>query len=182
MTAASVPRGQRLDHEFSRHFRQDCADYNDTCSERAMKNILVLEDDPANLQIFAALLWLKGHNVLEATTADEALKAGDQDQRLDLFVSDVFIPGAISGVQVAVALAENREDLPLLFVSGSPPELWDRNDQEILRQFTPGSVTILEKPFRPADFEVAVERLLYLLPRATSQSPATGQFCKIYAK
>ena len=110
-----------------------------------MKNILVLEDDPANLHIFAALLRRKGHNVFEATTAEEALKAGDQDQHLDLFVSDVFLPGAISGVQVAVALAEQRKDLPVLFVSGSPPELWDKHDQEILRQFTPGSVTILEK-------------------------------------
>ena len=65
-----------------------------------MKNVLILEDDPANLQIFAALLWSKGHKVFEATTAEEALKAGDRDQRLDLFVSDVLLKGSRSGVQV----------------------------------------------------------------------------------
>jgi CheY-like chemotaxis protein len=38
-----------------------------------MKTILVLEDDPSNMQVFCALLWSIGYNVLEATTGEEAI-------------------------------------------------------------------------------------------------------------
>jgi CheY-like chemotaxis protein len=127
-----------------------------------MKNILVLEDDPANLQAFAALLWSKGHHVLEASTAREALDAARRKERLDLLVSDVGLKGdQMSGTEVATALLDSHGNLPVVFVTGTPVDLWDEPDRQNLRALrSKNCVAVLEKPFMPAAFESAVESLL----------------------
>ncbi len=43
--------------------------------EGTMKKVLVLEDDPSNMQAFSVVLGLFGYNVLEATTGKEAIEA-----------------------------------------------------------------------------------------------------------
>jgi CheY-like chemotaxis protein len=127
-----------------------------------MKNVLVLEDDAANLQIFAALLWSKGHVVVEASTAREALDAARREDRLDLLVSDVGLKGdQMSGTEVAAALRGSYGNLPILFVTGTPLDFWEKADRQILLVLQSKSrVGILEKPFMPAAFESSVETLL----------------------
>ena len=127
-----------------------------------MKNILVLEDDPANLQAFAALLWSKGRDVIEASTSREALDAARRKGRLDLLVSDVALKGdQMSGTEVAVDLLDGYGNLPIVFVTGTPMDQWEQSDRENLRALRLRSrVAILEKPFMPSAFESTVERLL----------------------
>ena len=127
-----------------------------------MKNILVLEDDPANLQVFAALLWSKGHDVIEASTSREALEAARRKERLDLLVSDVALKGdQMSGTEVATTLLDSYGNMPVVFVTGTPWDLWGEADRESLRALrSRGRIAILEKPFMPATFESTVERLL----------------------
>jgi CheY-like chemotaxis protein len=127
-----------------------------------MKNILVVEDDPANLQIFVALLWSKGHDVVEASTAHEALDAARRKERLDLLVSDIELKGdQMTGTEVATALLDIRGILPIIFVTGTPLDLWDEADRQNLRELRSKSrVAILEKPFMPLVFESAVDSLL----------------------
>jgi CheY-like chemotaxis protein len=126
-----------------------------------MSTILVLEDDSANLQILAALLWSKGHYVLEASTAREALDAARR-KGLDLLVSDVALKGdAMSGTQVAAFLLDRQGKMPIVFVTGTPLDLWDEPDRrqlDALRSTTP--VAVLEKPFMPSTFESTVASLL----------------------
>jgi CheY-like chemotaxis protein len=126
------------------------------------KNILVLEDDATNLQAFAALLWSKGHSVVEASTAREALDAAGRSDRLDLLVSDVALKGDdMSGTEVATALLNIHGKLPILFVTGTPLEFWDEPDRQNLRDVLfKASVAILEKPFMPSAFQTVVESLL----------------------
>ena len=83
-----------------------------------MKTILVLEDDPSNLQVFCALLWSIGYNVLEATTGEEAIEFGKRHSgSIDLFISDVAVPKP-SRTEVAVELLKSHPAMPILFVSG----------------------------------------------------------------
>ena len=127
-----------------------------------MKNILVLEDDATNLQVFAALLWSNGHNVVEASTAGEALDAARREERLDLLVSGVGLKGdQMSGTEVATALLDIYGSLPIVFVTGTPLDDWDEPDRENLSALSLRTATaILEKPFMPLAFESTVERLL----------------------
>ena len=65
-----------------------------------MKTVLVLEDDPSNMQAFSAVLGLFGYSVLEPTTGKEAIEAGNCHGSIDLFLSDVDVPGP-SGTEAA---------------------------------------------------------------------------------
>jgi len=128
-----------------------------------MKNMLVLEDDAANLQIFGALLRAKGYNVVEAGTAREALDAAQRTQKLDLFVSDVGLKwDELSGTEVAIALTGKYGALPILFVSGTPLGSWDDRDRKNLQVLFGRGAEVLEKPFLASQFQATVERMLRL--------------------
>ena len=126
-----------------------------------MKNILVLEDDRSNLEIFTTILCSSGYSVLEATTSQEAFDAAQRQPKIDLFVSDVGLKGEnVSGTAVAVALAQSCDSLPVVFVTGTPLSSWIESDRQNLRLLLSAGVEVLEKPFMPRVFERAVERLL----------------------
>jgi two-component system cell cycle sensor histidine kinase/response regulator CckA len=113
-----------------------------------MKTILVLEDDPSNMQVFCALLASIGYNVLEATTGKEAIDFGNHHSRpIDLFISDVAVPKP-SGTDVAVELFKSHPAMPVLFVSGTPIYAWDASDLRNFHQLQPDRTDFLEKPFR----------------------------------
>jgi CheY-like chemotaxis protein len=126
-----------------------------------MKSILVLEDDPSNLEIFSAILWSNGYEVLEASTPEEALNAVHrQDAPIDLLVSGVGLGISSSGVEVAVALAKDQSNLPILFVTGTPLNAWSQSDRRNLDLLPAASVGVLEKPFLPSAFESAVAKFV----------------------
>ena len=54
--------------------------------------VLVVEDTPANMKLAAMLLRKAGHEVLQASTADEAIALVRQ-QRPDLVLMDMQLPG-----------------------------------------------------------------------------------------
>ncbi|MCD4703156.1 MAG: response regulator, partial [Methanosarcinaceae archaeon] len=63
-----------------------------------MAHILVVEDDPLNMELAVKLVNMKGHGVAEAITGEEALdmvKGSD----LDLILLDIMLPG-IDGLEV----------------------------------------------------------------------------------
>ena len=125
-----------------------------------MKTILVLEDDPSNLQVFCALLGSVGYNVLEATTGEEAIELGKRHSgSIDLFISDVAVPKP-SGTEVAVELLKSHPSMPILFVSGAPMYAWDGSDLRNVQQLPPDRTEFLEKPFRASTLLDKVSGLL----------------------
>ena len=117
-----------------------------------MKTVLVLEDDPSNMQVFSAVLWSMGYSVLEATTGKEAIEAGNRHYGpLDLFLSDVDVPEP-SGTEVALELIKSHPAIPVLFVSGTPMYAWGRNDLDNFRQLPSDLVDFIEKPFLVSAF------------------------------
>ncbi len=133
-----------------------------------MKTILVLEDDPSNLQAFCAVLSSMGFRVLEATTGKEAIEISNrQYEPIDLFVSDMSLPD-LSGTDVALRLIQLQPDLPILFLSGTPTDHWLASDRRNFCELPPASVDFLEKPFRPSALQAKVESLV------NSHSPVSG--------
>jgi CheY-like chemotaxis protein len=124
-----------------------------------MKTVLVLEDDPSNMQAFSAVLWLFGYSVLEATTGKEAIEAGNCHGSIDLFLSDVDIPGP-SGTEVALELIKSHPTIPVLFVSGTPMYSWRRNDLANFKQLPSELVDFIEKPCRLSAFLDKVGELI----------------------
>jgi CheY-like chemotaxis protein len=135
-----------------------------------MKTVLVLEDDPSNMQAFRAVLLLFGYSVLEATTGKEAIEAGNCHSSIDLFLSDVDVPGP-SGTEVALELIKAHPTIPVLFVSGTPMYSWRRNDLDNFRQLPSELVDFIEKPCRLSAF---LDKVGELIEKCSHRAACSG--------
>lgn len=86
---------------------------------RGTETILVVEDeDPVRRLAVGALQWC-GFHVIEAATGVEALALWEEHgARIQLLLTDVAMPGGMSGVDLAQACRARRADLPVLITSG----------------------------------------------------------------
>lgn len=84
----------------------------------AEETILVLEDDDDVRTYSAEILRELGYNVVEAHDGPAALRALDQQPRVDLLFTDVVLPGGMTGAQVAAQARATRPSLKVLFTTG----------------------------------------------------------------
>jgi PAS domain S-box-containing protein len=83
----------------------------------AGETVLVVEDDPSVRMLVLEVLHELGYTAREAADAKEAMPILASDQRIDLMVSDVGLPG-INGRQLAVIARHHRPELKVLFMTG----------------------------------------------------------------
>ncbi|MDP2011931.1 MAG: PAS domain S-box protein [Phenylobacterium sp.] len=83
----------------------------------AGETVLVVEDDPAVRLLVVEVLSELGYAAIEAHDGPAALPILESDQRIDLMVSDVGLPG-LNGRQVAEIGRQHRPGLKVLFVTG----------------------------------------------------------------
>jgi PAS domain S-box-containing protein len=82
------------------------------------EKILIVEDDALVRQYVVTQIRSLGYAALEAANAAEALKIIDADPGIDLLFTDVIMPGAMNGRQLADEAARRRPELKTLFTSG----------------------------------------------------------------
>ncbi|MBV2360775.1 response regulator [Thalassococcus sp. CAU 1522] len=113
--------------------------------------VVLLVEDEAPVRAFAArALRLRGYTVVEAETAEDALALlDDADMLVDVFVTDVVMPGMDGPTWVRKA-REKRPDVRVVFVSGYAEDMFGEGQQDI-----PNS-TFLAKPFSLADLTETV--------------------------
>ncbi len=118
--------------------------------------VVLLVEDEAPVRAFAArALKLRGHTVIEAEDAEAALATlRDADRRIDLFVTDVVMPGMDGPSWVREALRE-RPGVKVIFVSG-----YSEDDIAEMSHDIPGAV-FLPKPFTLAELTSTVARQLH---------------------
>ena len=119
-----------------------------------LARILVVEDNALNRMLLHDLLELRGHEVVEAATVDEARRALDAG-RLDLLLLDVQIPGG--GAEAVIRHARARAELaeiPIVAVTS----LAMPGDRE--RLLGSGFQGYLSKPIDTRTFGTIVEAFL----------------------
>jgi PAS domain S-box-containing protein len=82
------------------------------------ETVLVIDDEEPIRMLIAEVLREAGYRVLEAADGPAGLKLLQSGGRIDLLVTDVGLPGALNGRQVADAGRATRPDLKVLFVTG----------------------------------------------------------------
>lgn len=123
-----------------------------------MNTILILEDEPSVMKLLRRVL--KHYNVVEATTAEQALHVfAHGDCQVDLLLTDVRLP-TLSGIQVALQIRSGLPEFPVLLVTGYPAGGWRGVDAEDLEKLGPESVVLLPKPFQTQALLNAVGELL----------------------
>ncbi len=82
--------------------------------------VLLVEDRDEIRTDVREMLRALGHNVIETGSADEALDLATL-QGIDMVLSDIGLPGAVSGVDLVAALAEKGTAARLRLMTSLPP-------------------------------------------------------------
>jgi CheY-like chemotaxis protein len=120
--------------------------------------IMVVEDDPEVRTVAVAILDELGYEILEAGSADAALAQIDPPQRIDLFITDVILPGGMGGRQLADRAGELIPGLKILYISGYAENALMHHDR------LDEGVQLLMKPFGRADLALKVHEILDRAP------------------
>ncbi|HLY45714.1 MAG TPA: response regulator [Stellaceae bacterium] len=115
------------------------------------KCVLVVEDNPLNMKLFAAMVAAQGYLVLQATDGPLGLDLARR-QHPDLIVMDVQLPG-LSGLEVMRSLKadEGTSDIPIIATSAYTQQ----DDVERLR--ASGCDGFMAKPIAIAEFLAMIE-------------------------
>ncbi|KKB81313.1 hypothetical protein VW35_02500 [Devosia soli] len=119
------------------------------------ETVLVVDDEPLVRMIAVEILEDLGYHVVEAGDGPEAMRHLNSDQRVDLLVTDVGLPGGMNGRQLADAARGVRPELGILFITGYA-------ENAVLNHgHLEHGMQVMTKPFRAEDF---VRRIRDLLP------------------
>ncbi|MFT4586779.1 MAG: two-component system cell cycle sensor histidine kinase/response regulator CckA [Limisphaerales bacterium] len=117
--------------------------------------VLVVEDEPALRDLVATVLKRYGYSVLVASDGQEALDLWRRESdAVRLLLTDVVMPGGISGFELAEELLGMAPGLPVIYTSGYSVGI---NNKGI--QLTEG-YDFLPKPYRPDMLAEIVRRRL----------------------
>ncbi|WP_278401212.1 ATP-binding protein [Stutzerimonas kunmingensis] len=118
----------------------------------AGETILVVEDEPVVRSLVVEVLNELGYETLEAGEASEALCITESEQRIDLLISDVGLPG-MNGRKLADIARQQRPGLKVLFATGYA-ESFAAND------FLGPDMAVITKPFAIDVFASKVGEML----------------------
>jgi sigma-B regulation protein RsbU (phosphoserine phosphatase) len=125
-------------------------------SEDSGRNILVVDDTPANLRLLTQMLAEQGYKVRAVTSGARAL-AALHSAPSDLVLLDIKMPG-MSGYEVSERLKADTQmrDIPIIFIS-SLSDVANKVDA-----FRSGGVDYITKPFQLDEVLARVETHLAL--------------------
>jgi PAS domain S-box-containing protein len=128
---------------------------------RGKETILAVEDEaPLRVMLTSGLRRL-GYQVFAAANGHEALQLWKQHRnQINLVITDMVMPGGISGTQLVAELRKDRPDLKVLFSSGYSEEVVGSEINQLPGAFLP-------KPFTPTRLATAVRACL------DGQTPST---------
>ncbi len=123
-------------------------------SDEGTESILVVEDDAQVRLLAAASLKERGYAVTEATNGAEAITQLDTGPHFDLVLTDMVMPGALTGRDVAEHALKARPGVKVLFTSGYA-------DASVMRNgVVQAGAKFLAKPYRGGQLAATVRALL----------------------
>jgi DNA-binding response OmpR family regulator len=122
----------------------------------AQSDIMVVDDNPANLQLLEEMLLQQGHEVCSFPLGRLALAAAMKNPP-DLILLDINMP-EMNGFDVCERFKSNAElaDIPVIFLSA----LNETRDK--VQAFRSGAVDYISKPFQFEEVQARVETHLKL--------------------
>jgi CheY-like chemotaxis protein len=118
------------------------------------ETILVVEDDRLVRDYVLTQLRSLGYITLDAANAAEALAIVKAGKKFDLLFTDVIMPGAMNGRQLANEVLKSKPGLKVLFTSGY-------TENAIIHHGRLDSgVLLLAKPYRKSDLAGMIRKAL----------------------
>lgn len=116
--------------------------------------VLVVEDEFLIRLMLVEELQEAGYEVKEADTGDHAMTLlQDIDPPLSILITDIHMPGCLSGLDLAARVRESHPQVPIIYTTGRPDALGHLNRLDDRR-------VLMRKPYVPDDVIRQVRRLL----------------------
>jgi CheY-like chemotaxis protein len=108
-------------------------------------NILMVDDQKANLLALEAVLESLGQNLVRANSGEEALRQLMQTD-FAVILMDVMMPG-MNGIETAelIQKRDRSKHTPVIFLTAG-----GKNETEMFQGYAVGAIDYLLKPIRPA--------------------------------
>ena len=120
---------------------------------RGSETVLVVEDDHGVRDFAVSVLRELGYHVLEAANGEGALGLIESTSGIELLFTDVVMPGALNGADLAKTALERRPELRVLFTSGYTTRL-------VEKEWPAERADLLRKPYRSIDLAQRVRAAL----------------------
>ena len=117
----------------------------DTANEEPRANgetVLVVEDEPDVRSFIVRFLSGLGYGVLAAEDGTGAIAALTGCSRVDLLLTDMVLPGRMTGVEISQEARRHRPNTKVLFMTGYA------QDSVLHQALSDEGVDMLRKPFR----------------------------------
>lgn len=114
--------------------------------------ILIVEDNPVNLELFTDILSMTGYTYLTATNGESAIEVAT-NERPNLILLDIQLPG-MDGIEVAKALRNRQETRDAKIVALTAHAM--KGDRELF--IKEGFDGYISKPIVVKDFLKEIER------------------------
>ena len=141
-----LPRATKISAE-------SCSATSDAVPAAEPARLLLVEDDDDVAEATAELLRDIGFQAVRVCDGKAALATLDGSPRIELVMSDIVMPGGMSGLELARTLREHRPELPVVLATGY---------SQYALQVVHEGFTLVEKPYRrgalAASLRAAIER------------------------
>jgi signal transduction histidine kinase len=129
----------------------------DTPPDGVSYRILVVDDEPVNIQVLTNILSMRHYSVFKAYNGIDALRLFENGAKFDLVLLDVMMP-KLSGYDVCRCLRENHSlfDLPIVMLTAK------NQVQDVVLGFQAGANDYIQKPFDKEELLARVNTLLEL--------------------
>ncbi len=104
------------------------------------KTILVVDDEESIRDVIAAYLRPLGFRILEAQGSAEAFEILQSEEKIDLLLTDMSMPG-IDGVALSGVARDVRPEMRIVYMTGKSEGFLSREN------VLPPHATVLKKPF-----------------------------------
>lgn len=116
------------------------------------ESILVVDDEPALMELSCQILADHGYHTLNASSGDEALSILENNT-VDLLITDVIMP-KMDGYQLAAIVLKKYPKMKIQIISGYSSDRYKYTEDKQLHQ------KLLHKPFSPDDLLKSVRKTL----------------------
>jgi signal transduction histidine kinase len=119
-------------------------------------NILLVDDEPDNLNILGEILILEGYKVRQVSSGEQAIKVTEKEKP-DLILLDIIMPD-MDGYEVCHRFKQDPDlkNIPIIFISAL------NDTHNIIKALSAGGVDYIDKPFQAEEVLARVKIHLQL--------------------
>ncbi|MDR3300051.1 MAG: diguanylate cyclase [Candidatus Accumulibacter sp.] len=163
--------GTIVDMEDFAAIEQEFKSADEASPAEGMPRILVVDDEPVNVQVLKNLLSVRNYSVIKAYNGIEALDLIAKEEPFDLILLDVMMP-RMSGYEVCQRLRERYSlfELPILMLTAK------NQIQDVILGFQSGANDYVQKPFDKDELMARAWTLLSLKRAVTTAITSEKRF------